>query len=171
MSDTIKGYKGFDKNLKCQNHQYEIGGEYEEPVAKCCHKGFHFCEAPLDVFGYYSPAESRFCEVEGGGEIDKDKDGDSKVCCTHLRIGAEIGLKGVIDAGVKFILERVKWGTAKESNTGDYSAATNTGDYSAATNTGDHSAATNTGYRSAATNAGDRSAATNTGYRSAATNT
>jgi hypothetical protein len=170
VSDIIKGYKGFDKDLKCRDKQYEVGKEYIAPVAKCCNQGFHFCEAPLDVFGYYPPADSRYCDVEGGGDIDRDKE-DSKVCCTHLKIGAEIGLKGIIDAGVKFILDRVKWDTAQESNTGYQSAATNTGDQSAATNTGDQSAATNTGNRSAATNTGDYSAATNTGDQSAATNT
>ena len=96
---------------------------------------------------------------------------DSKRCGKKITINAEIGLKGVIEAGVKFILEKVDWYNAKESNTGDWSAATNTGYQSAATNTGDWSAATNTGYQSAATNTGDRSAATNTGDRSAATNT
>jgi hypothetical protein len=78
-------------------------------------------------------------------------------------------LNGIIKAGVKFILDKVNWKDAKESNTGNRSAATNTGFQSAATNTGDKSAATNTGDKSAATNTGNRSAATNTGYRSAAT--
>ena len=130
-----------------------------------CEQGFHFCENPFDVFGYYSPSESRYCAVEGSGKVDQDED-DSKVAVSKLHISAEIGLKGIIEAGVKFILDKVNWKDNKEYNTGYRSAATNTGDQSAATNTGDRSAATNTGYQSAATNTGDQSAATNTGYRS-----
>ena len=168
---TIFGFKGFDKNLKCIGFQYEVGKTYEhEGKVKCCKQGFHFCENPFDVFGYYSPSESRYCAVEGSGKVDQDED-DSKVAVSKLHISAEIGLKGIIEAGVKFILDKVNWKDNKESNTGDHSAATNTGDHSAATNTGYYSAATNTGYHSAATNTGDRSAATNTGYHSAATNT
>ena len=163
-------YKGFDKDLKCRGFQYEVGKEYEEDEVKVCQKGFHACENPLDVFSYYPPADSRYCEVEQSGELSKDG-GDSKVASSKIKIGAEIGLSGLIRAGVKFILEKVDFKNAKESNTGYRSAATNTGDYSAATNTGNRSAATNTGYQSAATNTGDYSAATNTGNRSAATNT
>ena len=161
----INGFKGFDKDLKCRGFQFEVGGKYEEEKAKACETGFHFCEFPFDVFGYYNPADSRFCEVVGKGKTDKH-DGDSKVACTKLEVGAEIGLPGIISAGVKFILEKAE---SKENATGNRSAATNTGDRSAATNTGDRSAATNTGYQSAATNTGYQSAATNTGDRSAAT--
>ena len=163
-------YKGFDKDLKCRGFQYEVGKEYEESDVKVCEKGFHACENPLDVFSYYPPADSRYCEVEQSGELSKDG-GDSKVASSKIKIGAEIGLSGLIRAGVKFILEKVDFKNAKESNTGDRSAATNTGNQSAATNTGNYSAATNTGNRSAATNTGNRSAATNTGDQSAATNT
>lgn len=74
---------------------------------------------------------NRFCEVEGSGEFDTSE--SDKIACTKIRIGAEIGLKGIIDAGVKFIMEKVKWEDCKESNTGDRSAATNTGYQSAAT--------------------------------------
>ena len=168
---TIFGFKGFDKNLKCRDFQYEVGKTYEhEGKVECCEQGFHFCENPFDVFGYYSPSDSRYCAVEGSGKVDQDED-DSKVAVSKLHISAEIGLKGIIEAGVKFILDKVNWKDNKEYNTGDYSAATNTGNRSAATNTGDRSAATNTGNRSAATNTGNRSAATNTGNQSAATNT
>ena len=175
MSETITGFKGFDKDLKCRNYQYEVGKEFEEEgKIEACSKGFHFCENPFDVLGYYPPStkkgSSRYCIVKGSGNIDRGGD-DSKVACSKLHISAEIGLKGIIEVGVKFILDKVNWKDNKESNTGDYSAATNTGYRSAATNTGDYSAATNTGYRSAATNTGYRSAATNTGRRSAATNT
>ena len=179
--DKIKGYKGFNPDLTCRDYKYEIGKEYDTDKAEQCESGFHFCEFPFDVFSYYPPSsekgETRYAKVEGSGQIDKGKD---KISCTHLSIKTEIGLSGIINAGVKFILDKVKWETDKTTNTGDLSAATNTGDRSAATNTGncsaatntgDRSAATNTGNRSAATNTGDQSAATNTGYRSAATNT
>ena len=131
----IKGYKGFNPDLTCRCFQYEVGKEYEEKNAKSCNSGFHFCENPFDVFGYYAPCGengmNRFCEVEGSGEFDTSE--SDKIACTKIRIWAEIGLKGIIDAGVKFIMEKVKWEDCKESNTGDQSAATNTGDQSAAT--------------------------------------
>ena len=168
----IYAYKGFDKDLKCQDFQYEVGKDYEQDGnIKCCEKGFHACEFPYDVFSYYAPGRNnRYCTVTQSGEMDK-REGDSKVASSKIHIETEIGLDGIIKAGVKFILDKVNWKDKKESNTGNQSAATNTGDYSAATNTGYCSAATNTGYRSAATNTGDYSAATNTGDCSAATNT
>ena len=177
---SIDGVKGFDKDLKCRGFQFEVGKEYEHKgEVRVCRSGFHFCENPMDAFEYYPPGESRYCVVEGDGKIDKGSD-DSKVVCSKIRIGAEIGITELVSAGVKFILQKVDWKNAKEfntddrsaaTNTCDLSAATNTGYWSAATNTGDWSAATNTGYGSAAMNTGDLSAATNTGYRSVATNT
>jgi len=167
---AIKGWKGFDKDLKCRGMQYEVGKTFEVPEAKACSKGLHFCENPMDIFGYYPPAGSRYAEVEGDGDLDKGGD-DSKVAATRLTVKAEIGIPGLVKAGVEYIKSKIDWDNAKESNTGYQSAATNTGDQSAATNTGYQSAATNTGYQSAATNTGDRSAATNTGDQSAATNT
>ena len=165
---VIKGYKGFDKELKCRGFLYEVDKEYEQGgEIKCCNNGFHFCENPFDVFSYYPPNDSRYCEVHGSGKYDKDND-DSKVSVSKIKIGFEIGLKGLIDAGIKFILDKVNWEESKATNTGNQSAATNTGDESAATNTGDESAATNTGYQSAATNTGNRSAASVEGFESIA---
>ena len=170
---TIKGYKGFNKNLKCRDFQYEVGKEYDTDKAVSCQTGFHFCENPFDVLNYYAPSSekgmNRFCEVEGSGKFDKSE--NNKVACTHIKVNAEIGLQGLITAGVKFILDKVNWKDGKESNTGSRSVATNTVDQSAATNTGCRSVATNTGNRSAATNTGYWSVATNTGDQSMATNT
>ena len=165
----IHAYKGFDKDLKCRGFQYEVGKTYEQKgKIECCMNGFHACEFPLNVFNYYSPgSNSRYCTVTQSGEISKH-DGDSKVASSKIHIETEIGLNGIIKAGVKSILDKVNWKDNKEFNTGNHSAATNNGHYSAATNTGDYSAATNTGNHSAATNTGDYSAATNTGYQSAA---
>ena len=166
----MRCFKGFDKNLECRGFAYEIGKEYKETKAELCNSGFHACENPIDVFGYYPPAESRYCEVELE-DVSEEMSDDSKRCGKRIRIGAEVGIKGIVDAFVKFTLERTDCPAKRATNTGDRSAATNTGYYSAATNTGNYSAATNTGYQSAATNTGYQSAATNTGYQSAATNT
>ena len=169
--NSIIGFKGFDKDLSCRGFQYEVGKTYDlKGEVECCKRGFHFCENPLEVFDYYQPCMSRFCQVEGGGSVDKSED-DSKVATSHIHISSEIGLNGLIDAGLKYILNKADCYGGKTTNTGNYSAATNTGNRSASTNTGNRSAATNTGYYSAATNTGDRSAATNTGNYSAATNT
>ena len=167
----MKGYKGFDKDLKCRDFQYEVGKDYTaKGKVKACKNGFHFCENPMDVLGYYPPSDSRYCIIESSGQEDRDG-GDSKVATSKIHISAEIGLKGLIEAGVKFILDKVNWKDNKESNTGDQSAATSTGDQSAATSTGNWSAATSTGNWSAATSTGDQSAATSTGDQSAATST
>ena len=166
----MKCFKGFDKDLKCRDFQYEIGKEYTEEKADICNCGFHACEFPMDVFNYYPPSDSRYCEVELEANNQKSSD-DSKRVGKKISVKAEIGIAGIIKAGVEYIKEQVNWEDDKATNTGYQSAATNTGYQSAATNTGDRSAATNTGYRSAATNTGDQSAATNTGDYSAATNT
>ena len=175
----IKAYKGFNDKLQCTPEgnvfQYEVGKEYETDDAKLCESGFHACEFPLDVFGYYPPTDSRYCEVELDA-TDEHHD-DSKRTGKKIKIGAEIGLDGLIKAGVKFILEKTEscekrtGNQSAATNTGYQSAATNTGDWSAATNTGYQSVATNTGYQSVAANTGNQSAATNTGYQSVAANT
>lgn len=177
-NEAIQGYKGFDENLKCRGFQFAIGSTFKQDgKIKACENGFHFCENPLDVFDYYPPANSRYCYVEGSGELAKD---DDKTACSVLKVKAEIGLPGLIKAGVEYIKTRVNWDNAKVTSAGDYSVATNTSDYSAATSSGIQSAATNigrysvatsSGYHSAATNTGDCSVATNTGHQSAATNT
>lgn len=148
-------YKGFDKDLKCRGFQYEIGKEYECAAAVACETGFHACERPLDVFSYYPPASSRYCEVEQSGETNASSN-DSKVASTKIKIGAEIGIPGLVKAQIEY----VKAHTTTEHT--DPKAAT-AGDSGAAT-AGDSGAAT-AGDRGAAT-AGNRGAATagNWGY-------
>ena len=162
----MKCYKGFDKDLKCRDFQYEIGKKYEEERAEICDTGFHACENPLDVFGYYAPADSRYCEVEL--DANDQKSDDSKRVGKKISIKAEIGIAGIIKAGLEYIKGQVNWDDDKKSNTGNRSAATNTGDWSAATNTGNWSAATNTGNWSAATVEGKESVAMAIGYNSKA---
>ena len=140
----MKGYKGFDKNLKCREKQYEIGKTEIEDSADLCNSGMHFCEYPLDCFAYYPPSDSRYCEVDAD-EVSDQRDNDSKRSAKKLTIGAEIGLSGIINAGVKFILEKARTENRVSENTGYQSAATNTGDRSAATVSGKNSVAVSTG--------------------------
>jgi len=155
----IKGFKGFNQDMTCYGgFKYEIGGEYKTKTAKACESGFHFCEDPLDVFSYYAPGTSRFCEVEGDGKIDKHND-DSKVACTHIRIGAELSLADFINAGIKFRFDKVDWSKAEEKATGYMGAALATGV---------RGAALATGYMGAASATGDMGAASATGKHSVA---
>ena len=183
MEQKIKAYKAFDKDLSCRGFKYEVGKEYEETGdIKACKKGFHACPYPLDVFGYYAPARSRFCEVEQSGQID-DSESD-KVCSSKIRIGAELDIRGLVKAAISFVKERctnecnaepgkpATAGYRGAATAGNYGAAT-AGDRGAAT-AGDRGAATAGNYGAAtagnygAATAGDSGAAT-AGYRGAAT--
>lgn len=139
-------YKGFDKDLKCRDFQYETWKKYSEESAEICEKGFHACEFPLDVFGYYAPSDSRYCEVDL--DANDQKSDDSKRVGKSISIKAEIGIAGIIKAGVEYIKNQVDWNNDKKTNTGYRSAATNTGNRSAATVEGKESVAIAIGYDS-----------------------
>ena len=131
MDEVIKSYKGFDKDLKCKGFQYEVGKEYEEPDAKACERGFHACEMPLDVFGYYAPGErSRYCIVEQSGIISKHDD-DSKVASSRIKIGAEIGIPGLVKAHIEYVKSHCtnehNAEPGKPATAGDSGAATSRG--------------------------------------------
>ncbi|MDS9630290.1 hypothetical protein [Pseudomonas aeruginosa] len=175
--EVVTAYKGFKQDLTCRDYQFEIGGTYKhEGEVEACSSGFHSCEYPLDVFGYYAPGESRFAIVKASGQLSRHDD-DSKIASATLVVEAEISMPTMISRALDWIMSKVDKSVEQTvvgetaSNTGNRSAASNTGDYSAASNTGDYSAASNTGNRSAASNTGDYSAASNTGNRSAASNT
>ena len=159
MEQKIKAYKAFDKDLSCRGFKYKVGKEYEETGdIKACEKGFHACPYPLDVFGYYAPAGSRFCEVEQSGKID-DSESD-KVCSSKIRIGAELDIRGLVKAAVSYVKERCtnecNAKPGKPATAGNYGAAT-AGNRGAAT-AGDSGAATAGNYGAAT--AGDSGAAT-----------
>lgn len=137
MEQKIKAYKAFDKDLSCRGFKYEVGKEYEETgYIKACEKGFHACPYPLDVFSYYAPAGSRFCEVEQSGKID-DSESD-KVCSSKIRIGAELDIRGLVKAAVSYVKERCtnecNAEPGKPATAGDCGAATARGKASTGSN-------------------------------------
>ncbi|WP_153794061.1 hypothetical protein [Pseudomonas aeruginosa] len=174
VEEIVTAYKGFKQDLTCRGYQFEIGGTYKhEGEVEACASGFHSCEYPLDVFGYYAPGDSRFAIVKASGQLSRHDD-DSKIASATLMVEAEISMPTMISRAIDWIMARLDSSVEQTvvgdtaSNTGNRSAASNTGNRSAASNTGYQSAASNTGYRSAASNTGNQSAASNTGNRSAA---
>ncbi|RWT38210.1 hypothetical protein DN464_23320 [Enterobacter cloacae] len=165
----IVTYKGFKSDMKCRDYQFEIGKTYHhEGKVEACSSGFHACECPFDVFGYYPPADSRYAETISFGVTGREEDGDTKIASASITIKAELTLPQFIQRGIEWIWRKIDKSLEQQIMTGGWSAATNTGDWSAATNTGDWSAATNTGNQSAATNTGYQSAAEVSGSHSVA---
>ena len=143
MSEAIKSYKGFNKDMTCRGKQYEEGKEYEEERTEACDCGMHACEYPLDCFGYYSPNESVYHVVKQSGKISRHND-DSKVASTKMKIGAEIGIAGLVKAAIEYTRERIQ--TDNESDK-DYGASSATGDYGASSATGKCGVSSATGYK------------------------
>ena len=108
MGETIKGYKGFNKDMTCREFQYEEGKEYETDKAEVCEKGFHACEYPLDCFSYYSPSESVYHEVEQSGEISSKKGEDTEIASTKIKIGAKLSIAGIVQAAIEYTSSRAK---------------------------------------------------------------
>ncbi|EQB8209564.1 DUF7666 domain-containing protein [Salmonella enterica subsp. enterica serovar Montevideo] len=169
MTKEIVTFKGFNKDLKCRDFQFEIGKTFHhDGKVEACVSGFHACECPFDVFSYYSPADSRFAETISFGITNREEDGDTKIASASITIKAELTLPQFIQRGIEWIWSKIDKSLEQQIMCGDWSAATNTGYRSAATNTGNCSAATNTGDWSAATNTGDWSAAEVSGSQSVA---
>ncbi|MCD6674886.1 MAG: hypothetical protein LT106_18790 [Burkholderiaceae bacterium] len=201
--EAITAYKGFDRDLVCDPtgsapFQYEIGKTYTTAtkVVRCAKGGFHSCEYPLDVFGYYPPGSSRFAVVKASGKIARD-DSDTKIASASIAIEAEIGIPQIVSKAIEWVTRLCVPANAQHatgyrsassatgdqsassatgyrsasSATGYRSASSATGDQSASSATGDRSASSATGYRSASSATGDRSASSATGYRSASLNT
>ena len=176
MSEPIIAYKGFDKDMKCRGFQYEEGKTYHMPGAVLCKEGAHACTMPLDVLGYYPPGDGSIYRMVELDEVCDEKSGDSKVCAKTIKIGAEIGIPGLVKAQIEWVKDTIgfdeKIKKAKKSPgkyaTGIQGAAAATGIQGAAAATGDLGAAAVTGGRGAAAATGIQGAAAATGIRGAA---
>ena len=164
----MKAYKGFNKNMTCHGgFQYEEGKSYHEDNAKLCDHGFHACEYPLDCFNYFPPAESVFYEVELDG-ITGERESDTKICGTDIKIGAKLDIAGLIKASFDYVkahCENNKVGGNSSALIGGDGSALTGGRYSALT--GGTSSALR-GENESALAGGDKSALAG-GYKSALT--
>ena len=101
--NKIIAYKGFNKDLKCRDFQYEVGKEYEiNGEIECCKRGFHACKSPMEVWDHYDMLNSRFAEVELSGKIEEEEN-STKVCSSCIKIKAELKLADIINIGIEWL--------------------------------------------------------------------
>ena len=137
--------KGFDKDLKCRNYQFEVGKVYDTgatgKLALCTDTVFHFCRNIQQVHEYYScDRDNRYCYIRVLGDLveDDDKCGSNKIEIVREIVAEELA----------FLLGKIN-GNAGLFNSGDC----NSGDHNSGyCNSGDHN--------SGDYNSGDR----NSGY-------
>jgi len=141
---SIKGYKGFnvdkDGKLFCdpQGKKYYFieGKTYEEKIEpQCCRQGFHLCEEPIDVLGYYDILDndcnqSAFAEVKGFGVAHKSGD---KTCVAKIKIGVRFNFVELVFKSIEKALKLCKSLTKKTSslkndNGADYARIGSSGD-------------------------------------------
>ena len=153
MGETIKGYKGFNKDMTCSGKQYKENTTYEEDGTEICEAGMmHFCENPYDVLDYYPLVNedgdiSDFAEVEAVGEVKKD---GNKSATNKLHIGAKLGLKGFVKACVDFTIEKTRIENAEEctdyDNGKNYAKIGSSGDSAKIGSSGDSAKIGSSGY-------------------------
>ena len=150
----IIAYKGFTKELKCRDFQYEIGKAYEHVGrVKACDSGFHACENPLDVLDYYDLCDSRFAIVELDGELSRHGD-DSKIASAKIHIKAELSLPQFIGYAIDWVkqacniekpdfsgkkVDAASGHSSQLAASGDYSKLAASGHYSQLAASGDSS--------------------------------
>ena len=164
----MKGYKGFNPGLICKDKQYQENTVFEEPEAKICEKGMHFCENPFDVLDYYDLIRSdgtpnEFAEVEA---LDEPKTDDKKKFCSRkLKIGVKLGLSGFVKACVDFVLEKTIAEMPSENVDSGYSARIGSSGYSARIgSSGDYAQIGSSGYSARIGSSGDYAQIGSSGY-------
>ena len=184
MSEKIKGYKGFNKDMTCRGKQYKENTTYEENGKDICNAGvMHFCKNPWDVLNYYPIVNkngeiSEFADVEAQGELFEQED---KSATTKLHIGAKLGLKGFVKACIDFTLEKTKYESkdaelsndisedyAQIGSSGDYAKIGSSGDSAKIGSSGDYAQVGSSGYSAQIVSEGKNSVVMAAGYNSVA---
>ena len=111
----METFKGTDRDMECcGGYQYTLGEKNTDDGAiRCGNKGFHSCEAPMDVLRYFPARDgNRYFTAEAGGDIDRSGADDSKIASSELTIKAEIGLPGIIRAHMEYTRKKAEAGTS-----------------------------------------------------------
>ena len=176
--NKIISYKGFDENMQCRGFKYEVGKEYKMGGnIKCCERGFHACESPMEVWDYYDMLTSRFAKVEQSGKIEKEEN-STKVCSSRIKIKAELKLVDIINIGVEWLKDitspsKVKADGVLNDNgdrrrqigsSGDYAQIGSSGYYAQIGSSGDYAKIGSSGYSAQIGSSGDSAKIGSSGY-------
>lgn len=192
--EKITAYKGFDKDLNCEEEdkkiKYEEGKKYHAESLE--ESDFHAHQNPLDAIGGHYPVhKSRYCEVELSGEIGQNEHDEwfDRISATDIKLVKELSIDELAKESIEYTIGEIeskeetlehatiacnnkKHGAALAVNDdlkiANYSIAAATGDNGVAVAEGDMSIAATTCERSAATAIDYRGIATTTGHRSVA---
>lgn len=96
----IKGYKGFDRNLKCKGWQYKVGetSTFDGKI-KAGVSGLHFYESSTNVFDMYPPNElGRYAETNSKGKTAYD-DSYNAYCTDKLEVVKELSIEDMYRRG------------------------------------------------------------------------
>ncbi|MGB1214814.1 MAG: DUF7666 domain-containing protein, partial [Pikeienuella sp.] len=122
----ITAYKGFNADWTCRDFQFEVGKTYEhEGDVRICGAGFHACENPMDVWGYYGPCDVKYAVVSLDGDTDKESSGDSKIAAGKITIKAELSAGEFVKKCVDWIVSATK---GKNEDSGYYARIGSSGD-------------------------------------------
>ena len=154
-----RGFKGFNKGLKCLNKQYAENAVFVENGGNICGAGvIHFCEEPLAVLNYYpifntntkKITSNEFAEVEALADCQQDGD---KFATTKIKIGAKINLAGLCKAQIEYIKEKTK----NTATTGNEAHSATTGNEAHSATTGDYAHSATTGWKAHSATTGKNS--------------
>ena len=144
---VMKGYKAFNKGMKCRDKQYAENTVFEEDSAEICKSGMHFCKNPLEILNYYPLVNDKgeiteFAEVEA---LDEVKTNDNEKYCTKkLKIGAKLDFTKLVQASVSFDFEKetkiktTSRDSAKIGSSGDSAKIGSSGDSAQIGSSGDY---------------------------------
>lgn len=152
-----KALKGFDENMMCRGFSYEEGKSYEleEGSVIICERGFHAIRkeySPLEVFGYYPPSTSRYCEVDLDGDMDYYHE---KIVGSKIRIDHEIGIDFIVKKSVKQINSQIRFRKSGTYSKKDATGISNAERESIVANMGNMAQASSEASRSVAASTGD----------------
>jgi hypothetical protein len=89
----MRAYKAFDKDLKSNGRQYEIGKSYHQDLdADCIYTLLYACVNMNDCYNHY-PMDSRICEIELFGTIKEEV---AKHCASDIKIIRELNEDEII---------------------------------------------------------------------------
>lgn len=103
--EKIIAYNGFDKDLKIRGSQYEVDKWFEFNDYEYYEDGFSSYLNPLKVLEDYDPANSRFCEVEHGGEMINED--DDTIVSKKIFIKREFDLYELVKSAIYYTNKNV----------------------------------------------------------------